>query len=133
MSIENKIENLTEAVKALTEAVLRVSITKALLSDAAPYYDTPSLDKVVDETPEAPVAEPKKPKAEKPKAAKAEKAEKPKDEVTYEDISTAFVNYMKKNGRDAALAILAKYDVDNLKLVDKRNWNDILADVSDLT
>ena len=121
MSIENLIEELLTAVRELT-AVIK--------AEAGNYTLPPSAPPPVED--EAPVAEPRKPKAEKPKAAKAAK-EEPKaeePEITYAAVSAAFVKYMQTKGRDAALAVLTKYDVDNLKLVDKRNWADVLADVA---
>ena len=119
MALENLIEELLTAVRELT-AVIK--------AEAGNYTLPPSALPPVED--EAPVAEPRKPKAAKAaKAAKEEpKAEEP--EITYAAVSAAFVKYMQTKGRDAALAVLTKYDVDNLKLVDKRNWADVLADVA---
>jgi hypothetical protein len=103
MSLEQKIEELTTVVIALTQAINSGAIS-------APAAGVP---------PEVPKQTPK---------AKVEKAEKvvPKEQVEkpvdYDAMAKAFKDYIGSQGRDAAVELLATFDAKTLKDVPEAKW-----------
>lgn len=83
---------------------------------------------------DAPVAlEPEKPKAEKPAKAKPAKAEAPKPaepeapKVARKDVGDALMALAESKGRDAARALLARFDVKVLADAKPEQYPDIKA------
>ena len=116
--LEQKIEELTHAVKALTEAITRSSFMRAAMANPELQEPMPAADM----PPEVPKAE--KPKAEKPTKVKDEKPkpEPVKDELAYDQVAAAFKKYIAAAGRDQALELLATFDAKTLKDVPAAKW-----------
>jgi hypothetical protein len=73
-----------------------------------------------------------KPQPAAPETAKAPPAatQPAAEEVTYAIVSAAVTKLSKEKGREAAVALLAKYGAKNLKEIDASNWAGVLADAA---
>jgi hypothetical protein len=109
MSLEQKIEELTAAVIALT-AVIRAEAGNYVIGEPMPAADVP----------------PEVPKAEKVRKTKAEEpAPGLKDKpaaVDYDAMAKAFKDYIGSQGRDAAVELLATFEAKTLKDVPEAKW-----------
>jgi hypothetical protein len=113
MSLEQKIEDLTAAVLALTTVVRG----QVIMGSPMPVAGEPGVNPVPDHIVKA-VAE--KPKAAKPKAEP--KAEEKPAAVDYDAMAKAFKDYIGSQGRDAAVELLATFEAKTLKDVPEAKW-----------
>jgi type II secretory pathway component GspD/PulD (secretin) len=115
MSIEQKIEDLTKAVRELTAAMSNSAVEPA--RPATVVENVKAVEKAKKEEPKA-----EKPKAEKPKAEK-----EALDYSTY--IQKPALNLVAVKGRPALTAILSEYGVGNAKEVPEPQWPELRAKI----
>jgi hypothetical protein len=116
MSLEQKIEELTHAVVALTQAVTRNGFMQAAMKDGAFTMDE------VAAAQGAKVEEPRRAVEGEAAPKKPKKAEPLKSDLTYDQVATAFKKYISAAGRDQALELLATFDAKTLKDVPEAKW-----------
>lgn len=103
MTIEAKIEALTQALNANTAALAAAGIGKPTVQGGV-------------KTP---------PPAQQAKADVKQTAQK---SLSYDDVKTPFLAFAQNN-RDGAIALLAPFGIDNLKKAKPEQYRDILAAV----
>lgn len=123
MSIEQALAENTAAIRELIDAI-RNGIPTTAAQVAAVAAEAKAETPKVEKKAEAP-----KPDAEAESAATPEqKAEAADAEpVTYEAVAAAITKLSRAKGRDAAVALLARFDARKLPEVDESRFGEVLA------
>lgn len=123
----NEQRNTTAAVVKLTEAIAnagnktaKVETTKAIetAQTAAKYTEQKAIKA------EPPVADPAAPAQAQPAAAPAEA---PKTDVTYDAAKAAVLKVNEVKGREATVALLAKFGVSKLPELPAEKWAAVIS------
>jgi hypothetical protein len=126
MSLEQKLSELTEAVRILTETLSQSQHEKTPVDNVSGdvvkvAIDTP-VKKAVKKDP-VPVAE----TVERKEETVASKEETVEDFSALPELTVAFA---KKNGKDALLGVLARYNAGRFGELDKKHYPAYLVDIT---
>jgi hypothetical protein len=135
MSLEQKLSELTEAVRILTETLSQSQHEKTPVDNVSGdvvkvAIDTPVKKAVKKDPAPGPVAETVERKEETVASKEETVASK---EETVEDFSALpelTVAFAKKNGKDALLGVLARYNAGRFGELDKKHYPAYLVDIT---